>query len=214
MTQETHEQIVKRLKAKARRLKKKLSPNQAAFAQNYLATRNATRSYLEAYPSCTNEKSAAELGSRTLRNVKVEQYMDCEMEILQEKTMIKPETMLREESKIIFRDIRQLFDNDTLIPPSELPDEIMAVIDGIEVKTQTRGRGDDAVTYTTYKYKMADKGAALGRMERHLGMYDKDSLDMNPGGRPIKIEDMSDNEIARRVAFMFHKTLKEQENET
>jgi phage terminase small subunit len=212
MEQESSENLVKNLQAKARRLQSKLSPNQAIFADQYIASRNATQSYLIAYPKCKSEKSAAELGSRLLRNVKVQAYKDCRLEIMREKTLIKPENLLREESKIIFRDIRQLFDGETLISPDQIPDEVASVIDSVEIKSRRVKDGDDWTTEYTYKYKLSDKGAALGRMERHLGMY-TDKVDLNPDGRTLKIEDMTKNEIARRIAFTLSTALRNKEKE-
>ena len=66
-------------------------------------------------------------------------------------------------------------------------------------------------TETTYEYKFCDKGAVLGRMERHLGMYVDRSEISGPGGRAIELNDMSKYEIARRIAFALHNQIRNME---
>ena len=48
-----------------------LTAKQKLFADEYLIDLNATRAYRKAYPSVKRDETAAQAGSRMLRNVKV-----------------------------------------------------------------------------------------------------------------------------------------------
>jgi phage terminase small subunit len=199
---------IHKLESEANQLRKYLTPNQALFCSEYLKDRNATKAYLVAYPNCKSENAAAVEGHRLLRNPKVHKYLENELQIVRLRNSIATDNILREEALICFFDIRKLFDEEgKLIPPNLLPEEVSRIISHLEIKERPVKEGDEWITETTYKYRFADKGAALGRMERHLGMYiDKQEL-TGPGGRAIEVKDISKNEIARRIAFLFHQVI-------
>ena len=176
MEPEKKDQTIKQLQAKARDLRKKLTPNQAIFCDEYLKDRNGTRSYFVAYPKCKSDKAAASNAVRTIRKDKVERYLDIKLAILQDKADITVENMLRIESTLCNSDLRKLYDGEgILVAPHELPDDIALAVSSVKVKRTTYGKGKDRETVTTYEYKLWDKGSALGRMERHLGM-NKDEI--------------------------------------
>ena len=52
-----------------------MTEKQKIFADEYLIDLNATRAYKVAYPKVKKDKTAAQAGSRMLRNVKVENIM-------------------------------------------------------------------------------------------------------------------------------------------
>lgn len=53
-----------------------MTPNQRAFADEYIKTRNATRAYMAAYPGCKKENTARALASRLLTNDNVSAYIE------------------------------------------------------------------------------------------------------------------------------------------
>lgn len=59
-----------------------MTPNQRVFADEYIKTRNATRAYLAAYPKCKSENSAGVSAKALLRNPKIIEYIDAELEKL------------------------------------------------------------------------------------------------------------------------------------
>lgn len=59
-----------------------MTEKQKRFCDEYLIDLNATRAYLAAYPTVKKESTAAQAGSRMLRNVKVKKYMDERLEEL------------------------------------------------------------------------------------------------------------------------------------
>lgn len=71
-----------------------MTEKQKLFADEYLIDLNATRAYRAAYPSVKNDSTAAQAGSRMLRNVKVKNYIDERLEeIHNEKTADAKEVM-------------------------------------------------------------------------------------------------------------------------
>lgn len=59
-----------------------MTDRQKRFADEYLIDCNATRAYKAAYPRIKSDATAAQAGSRLLRNVKVSEYIDEQMEML------------------------------------------------------------------------------------------------------------------------------------
>ena len=62
-----------------------MTEKQKRFADEYLTDCNATRAYKAAYPSVKKDSTAAQAGSRMLRNVKVKQYINERLEEIQSK---------------------------------------------------------------------------------------------------------------------------------
>jgi hypothetical protein len=87
-------------------------------------------------------------------------------------------SILEEEARLAFSDIRELFDDDgNLLPPYRLPRDVAAAIQSFDVieRSIPRGNGEEPIVTTTYKYKLWDKSSALERLSRHLGLYRADN---------------------------------------
>lgn len=79
-----------------------MTEKQKIFANEYLIDLNATRAYRVAYPSVKKEQTAAQAGSRMLRNVKVAAYISERMEERQKRTEITQDRVLNELAAIAF----------------------------------------------------------------------------------------------------------------
>jgi hypothetical protein len=76
---------------------------------------------------------------------------------------------LEEEKCIAFSDIRDLFDEKgELIPSDQLPEDVSRAIAVYERRYLTDG------TFV-FKVRFWDKGKSLERIERYLGMFEKDN---------------------------------------
>lgn len=73
-----------------------MTKKQKIFADEYLIDLNATRAYKVAYPSVKKDETAAQAGSRMLRNVKVAAYIQEWMEERQKRTEITQDRVLEE----------------------------------------------------------------------------------------------------------------------
>ncbi|HAK43697.1 MAG TPA: terminase small subunit [Clostridium sp.] len=65
----------------------KLTEKQKMFANEYLVDLNATRAYRKAYPGVKKEETAAQAGSRMLRNVKVKNYIDEQLKKIEDESI-------------------------------------------------------------------------------------------------------------------------------
>lgn len=81
---------------------KKLTGKQKRFADEYLIDLNATRAYKVAYPKTKKDETAAQAGSRLLRNVNVAAYIAKRQQDLQRRTEITQDRVLQELAAIAF----------------------------------------------------------------------------------------------------------------
>lgn len=169
----------------------------AKFVEAYLSNGgNATDAAIQAGYS---PKTAHVQGSNLLKDIKVSAMLESRRAQVCSKLEISTERILQERARLSFFDVRKLFDsNGSPIPVHELDDDSAAAIAGLEVVEQFDGNGEDRkfVGYLK-KYKLADKGASLTALEKHLGMYEKDNSQKNT---PLSIE-----QIDARLAQLMEK---------
>ena len=157
---------------------KALNPNQERFAAEYLVDLNATQAAIRAGYSA---KTAKEQGARLLTNAHIQRAVQERRKEHQANTGLTVERVLTEAMRLAFFDIRKLADAEgNPIPISQLDDDTAAAIQGLELATE-RSRGEDPVETVVRKYKVADKNAAIERLFKHLGLFEKDNKQSNPG---------------------------------
>ena len=142
-----------------------LTEQQRKFADSYLLTDNATKSYLEVYAT-TNVKSAEANASRLLSNDKLAAYIAMRREAVSAKALkkydISQDRIYEELCKMAFYDhnnfdIRHFIsDEGEPIIPHELSDDA-AIIAGMH----------------RFGYKIPDKLKALETLMRSQGMFEK-----------------------------------------
>ena len=79
-----------------------MTKKQKIFADEYLIDLNATRAYKVAYPAVKRDETAAQAGSRMLRNVKVQSYIEKRMKDREKRTEITQDMVIRELAAIAF----------------------------------------------------------------------------------------------------------------
>ncbi|MDW9772563.1 terminase small subunit [Sinorhizobium meliloti] len=197
-----------------------LTAKQRAFVREYLVDLNATQAAIRAGYSA---KTAKEQGARLLTNVHVAAAVAAAMQLRAKRTEITADRVLQELAKIGFSDIRKavkwqssliteednpeggdiavvktvVTNNVQLVASDELDDETAAAISEIS-QNATGG----------LKVKFHDKRAALVDIGKHLGMFTEKHEVTGKDGGPIQVESLSENEVARRVAFMLAKGVK------
>ena len=156
-----------------------LTPNQKAFCEIRFRRPELTAAqcYLLAYPGCTSEQAAAVEASRSLKKPKIQSYLEELNAQAAGHAGIYPGRILREEARLAFYDPRDLVDPRTgeILPLMHLPEHIARAIVGLKV-TRTQSLRDPDMVRTEYRYKFADKGKALERLSKYLGLYEKDNL--------------------------------------
>ena len=147
-----------------------MTEKQKIFADEYLIDLNATRAYRKAYPSVKKDETAAQAGSRMLRNVKVAEYIAERMQARQERTEITQDKVLEELAAIAFAratDYAEVKDDQVFIKDTAgLSENQIKAIAGI--KQSKFG----------IELKLNDKEKALELLGRHLGMF-KDRVEVS-----------------------------------
>ena len=140
-----------------------MTEKQKIFADEYLIDLNATRAYRKAYPSVKKDETAAQAGSRMLRNVKVAEYIAERMQARQERTEITQDRVLEELAAIAFAratDYAEVKDDQVFIKDTAgLSENQIKAIAGIK-------QGKFGI-----EVKLNDKEKALELLGRHLGMF-------------------------------------------
>ena len=155
-----------------------LTPNQRAFCEARFRHPELTAAhcYLRAYPKCKSENAAAVEASKNLKKPKIQSYLE-ELNNQAANIGLYPGRILREEACLAFYDLRDMVDPVTgeILPLADLPEHMARAIVGMKI-IKTQSIKDPDLVRTEYHFKFADKGKALERLERILGMFEKDNL--------------------------------------
>lgn len=147
-----------------------LTKKQMIFANEYLVDLNATRAYKVAYPKIKKDATAAQAGSRMLRNVKVSAYISERMQERQKRTEVTQDMVVQELAAIAFAratDYAEIRNGYVRIRPTDvLTEEQVKAIAGIK-------QGANGI-----EVKLNDKEKALELLGRHLGMWN-DKVELN-----------------------------------
>lgn len=147
-----------------------MTEKQKIFADEYLIDLNATRAYKVAYPSVKKDETAAQAGSRMLRNVKVAAYIQERMEERQKRTEITQDRVLQELAAIAFAKATDY---------AEIKNECVRIRDTAELdEQQIRALAGIEEGKFGIKVKLNDKEKALELLGRHLGMF-KDKVEVS-----------------------------------
>lgn len=158
-----------------------MTDKQKIFADEYLIDLNATRAYRVAYPSVKKDETAAQAGSRMLRNVKVAKYISDRMKERQERTEVTQDRVVQELATSAFAkatDYVEIRGGRVVIKDtSQLEDNQIRAIAGIK-------EGANGI-----EIKLNDKEKALELLGRHLGMWN-DKLDIKTPAIGDSIKEM------------------------
>lgn len=168
---------------------KALNPKQQQFVAEYLIDLNATQAAIRAGYS---PKTAGVQGFDLLRKPEIAAAIESLRNEHAKNTGLTVERVLTEAMRLAFFDIRKLTDAEgNPIPINQLDDDTAAAIQGLELATE-RSRDEDGSGTLVRKYKIADKNAALERLFKHLGLFQKDNDQNNPAKALQALLDMVD----------------------
>lgn len=159
-----------------------LTPKQKRFVQEYLVDLNATQAAIRAGYS---RKTANRIASENLSKPDIQNAIQETQAVLQTRTEITQDMVIRECAKLAFFDVRKMFDRDGKpLDISDLDADTAAALVGLDVQDVYEFNGDEKefIGYVK-KYKMADKLKALELLGKHLGLFDKQG-----GGRTAASE--------------------------
>jgi phage terminase small subunit len=192
-----------------------LTAKQQRFVAEYLIDLNATQAAIRAGYS---QPTAYSIGHENLSKPEIAQAIAEAQAERAKRTEVTADRVLKELAKIGFSDIRRVFTPaGELLPPTDMDDDTAACIASVEVVTrrvhgasdgmeeQAHGgalkRAGSEVEYI-HKIKAWDKLGALTQIGKHLGMFTDKIEHAGPGGGPIRLATMTDEEIERRIASL------------
>lgn len=151
-----------------------LTDKQIRFCEEYLVDMNGTQAAIRAGYS---EKTANEQASRLLANVNIQEKIRGLKQELSERTMVNAQKVIDELAKIAFFDMRNIFSADnTMLDIRQLEDKDVAAIASVEIYEEFVGGGEDKqFVGQTKKIKLWDKVAALDKLGKHFGIYERDN---------------------------------------
>jgi len=156
-----------------------LTPNQRAFCEYRFRHPEwtAAQCYIRAYPRCKSKNAAAVEASKNLKIPKIQDYFEELSKQVAGHAGLSVGRILREESRLAFYDPRDLMDPATgeILPLPDLPEHMARAIVSLKV-IKTHSLRDPDLIRTEYRYRFADKGKALERLSRHLGIYERDNI--------------------------------------
>lgn len=155
---------------------KPLNDKQSRFVDEYLVDLNATKAAIRAGYS---QKTAYSQGFDLLKKPEIAAEIEKRRQLQAEKAGLTVERVLQEAMRLAFFDIRKLVGKDGHpLPLSDLDDDTAAAIQGLDVATI--GNADVGIGQVL-KYKIADKNSAIERLFKHLGLFERDNKQNNPG---------------------------------
>lgn len=144
---------------------KKLTAKQQMFVKEYLVDLNATQAAIRAGYS---PKTSGRIGDQNLKKLVIQEAIQTAMDERAARVDISADAVLRELGRIVFFNIKRVFNEDgTLKTITDLDDDVAAAIGSIEVVGKLEG---EAVVNTT-KIRLNDKNKAIDSAMRHLGLY-------------------------------------------
>jgi phage terminase small subunit len=167
-----------------------LNPKQQRFVAEYLKDLNATQAAIRAGYS---EKTAPQIASRLLTNVKVASAVAEGQQVIAEKAGVTVEKVVNELASIGFANFGDYLNAEGRI---SLPLGDRAKMAAVGEYT-TEAIGDQVITRT--KFKLLDKRAALVDLGKHLGMF------AEKAERKLTLDIVTDStplELARGLAFV------------
>ena len=184
-----------------------MTPKQQVFVQEYLKDMNATQAAIRAGYS---PKTASVLGVRALRHPGVAAAIEAKKTARSKRADIDADWVLKRLADEVLADFADLYDDDggNLKPVREWPlvwrQGLVSGLDVDEMKVGGRKIGE--IT----KVKLSDRIRRLELIGKHVDVqaFAERKEVGGIGGGPLKVEDVTSTEVARRIAFLLAKAAK------
>jgi len=144
-----------------------LLPAHRKFADEWIRCGCKVDAYRFAYPKA-NDNSVKSGAYKVYNRSDVQKYLDIKRAEHTKKADLKAERIIFEEMQLAFHNVADAFRNGTVLPPEELPESLQRALTSFRVK-------EDPLGNLTYEYKFNDKGRALERLSRIIGLYEQDN---------------------------------------
>lgn len=190
---------------------KKLTAKQQRFVDEYLIDLNASAAAKRAGYSA---KTADQLGYQLLQNPSVAAVISAGRNIQTTRAQVDAQWLLDRLTQICDADLADLYDaNGALKPIHQWPKIFRTgLVAGIETEQQFELiDGKKVPSGVLHKIKLSDRAKREELIGRHrkIGAWVDKHEHTGADGGPIQTEEVSDNERARRVAFLLTKATRE-----
>lgn len=164
------------------------------FVKEFLIDQNATKAAIRAGYS---EKTARVQGCELLTIPDIKDAIEAANAKVNEKLDITVERVKLELARLAFNDPGAYWNPDGSAKPfSELDEDARRAVAGFEMAELFEGKGDDrSLCGYVKKFKLADKGANLERLGRHLQMF---PTKVEFSGK-IEIQEIEDGDLQRQI---------------
>lgn len=150
---------------------KVLTDKQRRFVNEFLIDLSATHAAIRAGYA---KKSAAKIGWELLQHPHVARAVKEERAARERRTRITADRVLEQFGRAAFFDVRKLFTpSGALKPINEIEADEAVGIAGIESVELTDADGN--VAGVVRKVRFIDRTAAMDKIARHLGLYERDN---------------------------------------
>lgn len=177
-----------------------------AFAVAVAKGTSGREAYRNAGFKPKNDATADACASRLLADAKVAARVAELQKAAAEKAGVTIERVVAEIEKVAFANTGDYYrttpDGDPYVYLAELTREQQAALSEITVEDYKEGRGEDARDVRKVRFKLHDKLAALRMLGEHLGAFKQKVEHTGKNGGPIETADMTNTEVARRVAWL------------
>lgn len=188
----------------------KLTAKQQAFVNEYLIDLNATQAAIRAGYS---QDTARQIGSENLSKPDIQLAIEAAQAERASRTKIDADWVLQRLALEAQADIADIYsENGSLKPVHEWPmvwrQGLVAGIDTHQEFEQTdEGKRPDGVVQ---KIKLSDRIKRLELIGKHIavGAFAERHEHTGKDGGPIETKDVSDTELARRIAFVLSSAVK------
>jgi len=182
-----------------------LTRKQAHFVELYLAGGNAAKAYREAYSSAAPSRSVAREGHRLLKHPKIAPFL-AGAEVRARAALVEAanryavsrERNVAELARMAYasmKDYTRLVGSERVVDLSEATDDQLRALQEITVEDYLDGRGKDARQVRRTKIKLADKQAAIERLNKMFGWI----IDRSEVGRPGEFANLTDEQLDEKI---------------
>lgn len=181
-------------KARMRTADGGLTLKEKDFVEEYLLTRNGTRSAIRAgYPT----RSASVIASKLLDKDRVQAAIVRGLNNLQERRKVTRDELVDELAKLVFTNMQDYVvvneDGDVNPNLAALTREQWAALSEISIEEFMDGHGQDARPVRRTKFKLYDRKGAIMDLAKLLGLYQQSTKLVGPGGGPIQVAAVNAN---------------------
>ena len=174
-----------------------LHQRRTRFVKEYLIDQNATRA---AQAAGYKESSAYSQGQRLLKDDEIRHAIEKANDKINAKLDITVERVKMELARLAFFDPRAFWNPDGSAKPLvDLDEDTARALAGFEMAELFEGKGEDRnLAGYIKKFKLADKGANLERLGRHLQMFPT-KVDVSA---TVEIHRTDESDLNERIAAL------------